>query len=229
MVSQCMTAMHGGQAAYTNKETANDPMAKEAMDKEYNKHKTIRGSVVGRIQSPRVRRCCQGREIQEGDFPHRKSVWHRRDQGPRVTHWTSITEVQRQIYVYVFQSNNVKDQDGNWATFRELGASPASMEASKFVDFIDVLPGNTIMMQSDAEMADVQATLKGCNTWVRLPLDRWPDSWKKYRDPIVPLIRALYGHPDSGGPGRRLGKDLRNASALIWLQTSTRLAIHFSS
>eukprot|EP00971_Amphidinium_carterae_P088338 1747656-Amphidinium_carterae.2 len=29
-------------------------------------------------------------------------------------------------------------------------------------------------MQSDAEMAYVQATLKGCATWVRLPKDRWP-------------------------------------------------------
>eukprot|EP00971_Amphidinium_carterae_P052694 1037454-Amphidinium_carterae.1 len=46
---------------------------------------------------------------------------------------------------YVFQGNNLKDQDGNWAIFRELGASPASMEASKFVDFIGMLPGNTIM------------------------------------------------------------------------------------
>eukprot|EP00971_Amphidinium_carterae_P288347 5724449-Amphidinium_carterae.1 len=70
------------------------------------------------------------------------------------------------------------------------------MEAGKFVDFIGLLPGN-VMMQSDAEMAYVQATLKGCATWVRLPRDRWPESWKKYRDPVVPLIRALYGHPDS--------------------------------
>eukprot|EP00971_Amphidinium_carterae_P141722 2807505-Amphidinium_carterae.4 len=81
---------------------------------------------------------------------------------------------------------------------RDLGASPASMEASKFVDFVGMLPGNT-MMQSDAEMAYVQATLKGCKTWVRLSRDRWPDSWEKYRDPVVPLVRALYGHPDSGG------------------------------
>eukprot|EP00971_Amphidinium_carterae_P022302 439870-Amphidinium_carterae.1 len=50
------------------------------------------------------------------------------------------------------------------------------MEAGKFVDFIGMLPGNT-MMQSDAEMAYVQATLKGCPTWVRLPRDRWPDAW----------------------------------------------------
>eukprot|EP00971_Amphidinium_carterae_P203384 4036183-Amphidinium_carterae.1 len=76
------------------------------------------------------------------------------------------------------------------------------MEAGKFVDFIGMLPGNT-MMQSDAEMAYVQATLKGCPTWVRLPRDRWPDAWKKHRDPVAPLIRALYGHPDSGGDWER--------------------------
>eukprot|EP00971_Amphidinium_carterae_P116176 2301742-Amphidinium_carterae.3 len=60
-----------------------------------------------------------------------------------------------------FHGNAVRDQDGNWAIFRELGASPASMEAPKFVDFIGMLPGNTIM-QFDAEMVYVQATLKGC-------------------------------------------------------------------
>eukprot|EP00971_Amphidinium_carterae_P073584 1455174-Amphidinium_carterae.1 len=83
-------------------------------------------------------------------------------------------------------------------SLEKLGAAPASMEAGKFVDFIGMLPGNA-MMQSDAEMAYVQATLKGCPTWVRLPRDHWPDAWKKYRDPVALLIRALYGHPDSGG------------------------------
>ena len=36
--------------------------------------------------------------------------------------------------------------------------------------------------------------------WVRLPKTRWPKSWiGKYKDPVVPLRLALYGHPDSGG------------------------------
>ena len=38
-------------------------------------------------------------------------------------------------------------------------------------------------------------------TYVRLPRNRWPKWWvdKGYKDPVVPLILALYGHPDSGG------------------------------
>ena len=37
-------------------------------------------------------------------------------------------------------------------------------------------------------------------TWVRLPPECRPASWKgKYADPVVPMVRALYGHPDAGG------------------------------
>eukprot|EP00971_Amphidinium_carterae_P022387 441490-Amphidinium_carterae.1 len=69
---------------------------------------------------------------------------------------------------YVFQGNSVKDQDNNWAIFQELGASPASMEASKILDFHSLKKGN-IAMASDPEMAYIQATLQGIKTWVRLP------------------------------------------------------------
>ena len=35
---------------------------------------------------------------------------------------------------------------------------------------------------------------------VRIPKHRWPSEWHgKYIDPVVPLILALYGHPDVGG------------------------------
>eukprot|EP00971_Amphidinium_carterae_P011337 223310-Amphidinium_carterae.1 len=54
-------------------------------------------------------------------------------------------------------------------------------------------------MASDAEMAYIQATLQGIKTWVRLPKDQWPASWRRMRDPVCPLVRALYGHPDAGG------------------------------
>ena len=48
----------------------------------------------------------------------------------------------------------------------------------------------------------VPATLEGSPvpTWLRLPKDRWPKGWKgKCNDPLVPMLLALYGHPDSGG------------------------------
>ena len=41
-------------------------------------------------------------------------------------------------------------------------------------------------------------------TWLSLPRNRWPkDSEKKYWQPMVPMLLALYGHPDSGGIGEQ--------------------------
>ena len=60
-------------------------------------------------------------------------------------------------------------------------------------------------MQADAKQAHVQAYLDTkIKTWVRLPPEYWPDHWHgKYRDPVVPLVKALYGHPDAGGMWER--------------------------
>eukprot|EP00969_Alexandrium_andersonii_P119254 5272012-Alexandrium_andersonii.AAC.1 len=46
-----------------------------------------------------------------------------------------------------------------------------------------------------------RARLKGKVTWVRLPEHEWPQEWKDrgLQDPVVPLVLALYGHPDAGG------------------------------
>ena len=33
--------------------------------------------------------------------------------------------------------------------------------------------------------------------WMRLP-DKWPKSWSRMEDPVVPLERNLYGHPLAG-------------------------------
>ena len=41
-------------------------------------------------------------------------------------------------------------------------------------------------------------------TWVRLPRSMWPPGWLTkdgrpiYFDPVVPLLRALYGHSEFG-------------------------------
>ena len=71
----------------------------------------------------------------------------------------------------VFQGNNVRDQDGNWAIFADLGSSPATMEAARAADAYGMLPGHAVQ-QSDAEQAYAQAWLTGTETWVRLPRDR---------------------------------------------------------
>jgi hypothetical protein len=100
----------------------------------------------------------------------------------------------------VFQGNNVRDQDGNWAIFQELGSCPATLEAARCADCYGLAPGNDVL-QADAEQAYTQALLTGATTWVRLPRDQWPPEWveRGLRDPVCPLILALYGHPDSGG------------------------------
>ena len=97
----------------------------------------------------------------------------------------------------VYQGNNVKDEHGGVALFQELSSAPATMQAGKSCDTWGLNHGHTIQ-QADAVQAYVQAKLKGDPTWVRLPREQWPASWQGMRDPVCPLILALYGHPDAG-------------------------------
>ena len=63
-----------------------------------------------------------------------------------------------------------------------------------------LLPGH-IPTGSDGTSAYTQAKLlESKKTWIRLPKHRWPKEWSKknFLDPVVPLVRALYGHPDAG-------------------------------
>ena len=67
-----------------------------------------------------------------------------------------------------------------------------------------MLPGCRGGEQSDAVQAYTQAILyhgakQNVDTWVIIPKDQWPKSWHaKYKDPVVPLRLALYGHPLAG-------------------------------
>ena len=98
----------------------------------------------------------------------------------------------------VFQGNRVQDEHNDHAIFAELGSSPASLEAAKVIDVFGSQPGYA-KQQADARQAYTQALFEGIETWVRLPRNRWPKEWEKYKDPVCPLMLALYGHPDSGG------------------------------
>jgi len=97
----------------------------------------------------------------------------------------------------VFQGNNVKNQNWESAMFADLGSSPSSMEAGRIVDAFGMRPGNDIQ-QSDAAQAYLQAKIRGKPTWVIIPQDQWPESWKGMKKPVCRLNVALYGHPDSG-------------------------------
>ena len=100
----------------------------------------------------------------------------------------------------VFQGNNVKDEAADVALFAELGSFPANMEG-KALDAYGAMPGNTTT-QGDGKQAYTHALTQGILTWTRLPRNRWPKEWVGvYKDPVVLLILALYGHPDSGDYG----------------------------
>ena len=73
------------------------------------------------------------------------------------------------------------------------------MEAAKLLDAFGSQPGFS-KQQADAIQAYIQALFTGVPTWLSLPRNRWPKDWeKKYWQPMVPMLLALYGHPDSGG------------------------------
>ena len=120
----------------------------------------------------------------------------------------------------VFLGDNVRDQDWVYAVFEELGSAPPSIEAAKALDAFSLFPGYE-ETQSDAKSAYTQSFLRGTETWVALPNDRWPDWWKaKFSPddkPVCPLVLALYGHPDSGGV---LGGGLQQACRVAWLATA---------
>ena len=95
----------------------------------------------------------------------------------------------------VFQGNNVQGENCSAALFSELGSSPATMEAGKVLDAYRSQPGHAGQL-ADGKQAYTQTTLKGTETWVRLPKNRWPPGWAgKYKDPVVKLRLALCGHP----------------------------------
>ena len=77
--------------------------------------------------------------------------------------------------------------------------------AARFVDAIARFPGMD-GEDSDATGAYTQTFLgKDCpETWISLPRDRHPADWYypdgtcKYEEPVIRLVRNLYGHPMAG-------------------------------
>ena len=97
----------------------------------------------------------------------------------------------------VFQGNRVTNQNWEAAIFSDMGSCPATMEASRAADFYGFIPGHAVEI-ADAVQAYIQAELSGTPCWICLPPGARPASWSRFKKPVVPLLRALYGHPDSG-------------------------------
>ena len=97
----------------------------------------------------------------------------------------------------VFQGDRVVSQDWQRAMLEDLGNAPATMAAPRADDCFGCAPGHAIQM-ADAEQAYIQAELKGTPTWICLPPEQRTHAWSKYHRPVCRLVKALYGHPDSG-------------------------------
>ena len=93
----------------------------------------------------------------------------------------------------------MKDQEGAAAVFQDLAASPTSIAGINNNLAYGRIPGHSTST-ADAVKAYVQSLLASkCATWVQLPHELWPSSWKgKYSKPMVLLVKSLYGHPEAG-------------------------------
>ena len=98
----------------------------------------------------------------------------------------------------VLSGDAIKTASGDWAIFNELGSVPANMTACRALLAAYCMTEGASLLQSDCIKAYVQAEMKGPPTFVRLPRDWWPEAWKGMRDPVCRLLRAVYGHPQSG-------------------------------
>ena len=94
----------------------------------------------------------------------------------------------------------MKDEDGAPAVFQEMSSSPAAIQSINANVAYGMIPGHSSSV-SDALSAYIQTLLKSkYPTWVTIPKPLWPKHWHgKYHRPMCLLVKALYGHPESGG------------------------------
>jgi hypothetical protein len=185
-------------------EYSKNPKAKAAMDAEWNKLRTLK--------RPDLKDKRTGAWY-EGGVREAAAVRAEARHATITTHFGRIVELctekgselatndplRKMKGRAVFLGDNVRDENFNWAEFADLGSSPPTMEASKALDAMGSLEGYNVKT-GDARGAYTQSYLRGCNTWVALPADRWPKEWiGKCKNPICNMHLLLYGHPDAGG------------------------------
>ena len=180
----------------SKQETATIPGAKAAMEKEWKKLEDKRCWLVETVEE---RHIVAKRARAEGKTVHFGRVFG----FCAIKHVELSAEKQKYKGRVVFEGNRVRDEEGLNAVFSEQGSSASLMPAGRFLDAVRILP-DCHGEQSDAVSAYTQALLYGdgrttaIDTWVSLPPDRQPESWKKYHDPVCRLRLALYSHVLSG-------------------------------
>ena len=127
-----------------------------------------------------------------------------------------------------FRGDTVKDEDGAVAVFQEIGANPTAVQGVNANVAYGCIPGHSSSV-ADAIRAYVQSLLKSKHkTWVHIPKELWPKSWHgKYSKPMCLLVKALYGHPESGGDWENHlteavkacgGKAVENHPSTFWFE-----------
>ena len=85
--------------------------------------------------------------------------------------------------------------------YNEISSAPVTFQGARTCRAVGALKG-FITSTRDAETAYLQAELKRKNsarTFVALPKSVWPKGWSdEYKQPVVPLRLALFGHPEAG-------------------------------
>ena len=109
----------------------------------------------------------------------------------------------------VLRGDIVKDESGSYAVFTEQRSSASQMKAAKVMENISRLrrcaaqAADAVSAYTHVKMEDAPKLLKipksECpDIWIRLPRHKWPKSWFSMEDPVVPVKRNLYGHPQAG-------------------------------
>ena len=96
----------------------------------------------------------------------------------------------------VFRGDQIVDESNNIAILQELKVNPSGITAINFNLSYGALKGNK-STQSDVVRAYTQSLLRTkVPTWVLLPPELVPKEYSHIKDPVAPLDKALYGHPD---------------------------------
>ena len=134
------------------KETQWNQKAKEAMDKEWNRLKSIKTWLEETVISKKE---AEKQARRSGSTYHFGRVFPILvDKNSELDEHDDRRKFKGRV---VFDGSDVRDQDKNIALFQELSSSPATMEAGKAADTYGMLPGQTIQ-QADAVQAYTQAS-----------------------------------------------------------------------
>ena len=115
----------------------------------------------------------------------------------------SELEPQYQKYkcLGVLRYDIVKHDADSYAVFTEQGSSVMDIR-SRLLGCAGQA-ADAVSAYTQVKMEDAHKLLKipksECpDMWIRLPKHKWPKSWSKKEDPVVPLERNVYGHPLAG-------------------------------